>query len=63
MDEEPSRPAVRRSGAAAGTPLGNTTEIPAAAIRAGRTLVMREIKRVKRIRDMPHPSGQALKRR
>jgi hypothetical protein len=35
MDEGPSRPAVGHSGAAAGTPSGNTTDIPTAAIRAG----------------------------
>ncbi len=36
MDEGPSRPAAGRFGAAAGTPSGSTTDIPTAAIRAGR---------------------------
>jgi len=35
MDEGPSRPAVRRSGAAAGTPLGIITSTVTAAIPAG----------------------------
>jgi hypothetical protein len=36
MDEGPSRPAVRRSGAAAGTPSGIITDIATAAIPADR---------------------------
>jgi len=35
MDEGPSRPAVRRCGAAAGTPLGIITNTVTAAIPAG----------------------------
>jgi hypothetical protein len=34
MDEGPSRPAVRRSGAAAGTPLGIITNTVTAAVPA-----------------------------
>jgi hypothetical protein len=35
MDEGPSRPAVRRSGAAAGTPTGTITNTVTAATPAG----------------------------
>jgi hypothetical protein len=35
MDEGPSRPAVRRAGAAAGTPTGTITSIATAATPAG----------------------------
>jgi len=34
MDEGPSRPVARHSDATAGTPSGNTTDIPTAVIQA-----------------------------